>query len=224
MAFENLLSKLIAAIGRQEAIKYLGQDRPPAYDDVLHDGLVGSGEVVGTALGTTAGVLGGHAIGGVPGAVAGSVALGSLGHLAGGWAGHIGYLQGPLIKDIISHPENWTVDAAGAIVPVMPPAAAPPDANNSNDSGGQPVRRLSTKWDAVQPSSAGRSAAGFRPGVFDTGAPSLPFVTSTSTLGGVPGLLAEAGLTDPRYPGSPEPSGLPGLILQYLRSNASRSN
>lgn len=137
MAFENLFSKLVTAIGRHEAIKYLNQDRPPSYDDVLHDGLVGAGEVVGTALGTTAGYLGGRAVGGGLGATAGSIALGSLGHLAGGWAGHIGYLQGPLIKDIISHPQNWTVDAAGAIVPVMPAPAARSDASDLNGVDGR---------------------------------------------------------------------------------------
>lgn len=119
-----------------------------------HNGLVGSGEVVGTALGTTAGVLGGQAMAGVPGAIA-SGRLGLVGQ-SGGWAGHGAY-QGQAIKDIISHPQSWTVDAAGAIVPLMPIPAPPASGNHG----------------------ASRS----RSSVFDTGAPSLPFVTTFGPVG-----------------------------------------
>lgn len=73
MALENLLSKLITLVGKHEAIKYLNQFRPPSYGDVLHDGLVGSGQIAGNALGSAVGAFGGHAMGGVPGAAAGGM-------------------------------------------------------------------------------------------------------------------------------------------------------
>jgi hypothetical protein len=219
----NLFPKLIAQIAKIEANQYLDRYRPPSYDDVLHDGLVGSGEM----LGTTAGMVGGAAIGGLPGAIAGPGVLAPLGALAGGWVGHGAYHEGRLIKDIISHSENWTVDAAGAIVPVMPPSAAPSNTNYSNGSGTQPVRPSSPVRNSAQPSASGdQSTVGYRSSVFDTGAPPLSFVTSPSrdTPGGLPGLLAEAGFSDPRYPNSPTPGGLPRLILEYLRTDPSRSD
>lgn len=92
MAFENLIAKLIAQTGKWGAIKYLDKNGPPSYHDVLHDGLVQSGKTVGSTLGGAAGWWGGEAIGGIPGAIAGASTLGSLGHLAGGWAGHTAYL------------------------------------------------------------------------------------------------------------------------------------
>ena len=144
MAIDNLLTRLIAQAGTNEARNYLSShNAPPSYDDVLHDGLVGSGELLGTSLGTVAGGIGGGAIGGPFGAVAGRAVLAPAGALAGAWAAHGAYREGELIRNILSHPENWTVDAAGAIVPAMPAPNPPSDTENgANDADGGYLRRL----------------------------------------------------------------------------------
>jgi hypothetical protein len=128
MAIENLLTRLMTQVGKSELENYLvSRYAPPIRDDVLHDGLVGSGETLGGILGTTAGYLGGRAVAGPRGAIAGSTFLAPLGALAGGWAAHGAYRQGQLIQNILSQPENWSVDAAGAIVPVTPDPHPPSD-------------------------------------------------------------------------------------------------
>jgi len=124
MASGNLVTKVINMIAQSQAKKLaLSRYAAPRRGDVLHDGMVGSGETWGGILGGTAGWLGGQAVGGLPGAIAGSAALTAGGSLAGGWGAHGAYREGQLIGDILSNPQDWTVDAAGAIVPVMPPSA-----------------------------------------------------------------------------------------------------
>jgi hypothetical protein len=134
MAFGNLLARLIAMFGKGELAKALAQYDPPSRGDILHDGLVGAGKTWGGILGTAAGITGGEALGGPYGATAGAFALGSAGTLAGGWAAHGAYLQCLLINDILTHPEDWTVDAAGAIVPAAPKAENDPPRQNASRS------------------------------------------------------------------------------------------
>lgn len=132
MAFENLLARLVAMAGKGELSNRLSQFDPPSRGDILHDGLVGAGQTWGNVLGAAAGITGGQAVGGPYGAIAGGAALAPAGSLAGGWAAHGAYLQGLLIKDILTHPEDWTVDAAGAIIPAAPRTANDPPRQNAS--------------------------------------------------------------------------------------------
>ncbi|WP_340672441.1 hypothetical protein [Bradyrhizobium ottawaense] len=134
MAVNNLLVRLITMFGKGELSKTLAQYDPPSRGDILHDGLVGAGKTWGGILGTAAGITGGEAVGGPYGATAGALALAPAGTLAGGWAAHGAYLQGLLINDILTHPENWTVDAAGAIIPAPPKSANDPPRQNASRS------------------------------------------------------------------------------------------
>jgi hypothetical protein len=134
MAVDNLLLRLITMFGKGAASNRLSQYDPPSRGDILHDGLVGAGKTWGGILGTAAGITGGEAVGGPYGAAAGALALAPAGTLAGGWAAHGAYLQGLLINDILTHPENWTVDAAGAIVPATPTIANDPRRQSANHS------------------------------------------------------------------------------------------
>ncbi|WP_315796533.1 hypothetical protein [Bradyrhizobium sp. SZCCHNRI3043] len=206
MAAEKLIAKLINMIAQSQAKKEtLSRYAAPRRDDVLHDGMVGSGETWGGILGATLGGIGGEMVGGLPGAVAGSVALGTGGSLAGGWAAHGAYREGQLIREILSNPQDWTVDAAGAIVPVMPPAdrdAAP------RQGAARPSRMVdnssSLRWWA-QPDLETRSASGAaagRPGSF-------------------PGLIADTSNTSAMDPASLQSpaGGLLGMIQDYMRTH-----
>ena len=97
---------------------------------------------MGRYPGTAAGIMGGEAIGGSRGAAAGGVALGTAGALGGAWAAHGAYHEGQLIGNILSHPENWTVDAAGAIVPVTSAPNLSSDTDKSNDADVRYLRRV----------------------------------------------------------------------------------
>ncbi|WP_315756146.1 MULTISPECIES: hypothetical protein [unclassified Bradyrhizobium] len=198
MAAEKIIAKLINMIAQSQAKKKaLSRYAAPRRDDVLHDGMVGSGETWGGILGATLGGIGGEMVGGLPGAFAGSVALGTGGSLAGGWAAHGAY--------ILSTPQDWTVDAAGAIVPVMPPAdrdAAP------RQGAARPSRMVdnssSLPWWA-QPDLETRSASGAaagRPGSF-------------------PGLIAGTSNTSAMDPASLQSpaGGLLGMIQDYMRTH-----
>ena len=213
----NALPKLAAQIAKKAATRHLEIQGPPAYGDVLHDGLVQSGKTIGSALGGAAGWWGGRALGGPGGGVAGMTALGSLGRHAGGWAGHIAYLQGPVIKDILSHPDNFTVDAAGAIVPRLLPVSSTPDV--ASEVGTQLGRRQHGSTGMVQvaasPGEEGQS-------VFDTGASSIPFLRPTNGPGGLPDLLSEVSFIDPHSPAPPAPGGLLGLLQDTFRTNSAR--
>ncbi len=149
MAVDNLLVRLIAMFGKGTLSNRLSQYDPPSRGDILHDGLVGAGKTWGGILGTAAGITGGQAVGGPYGATAGALALGPAGNLAGGWAAHGAYLQGLLINDILTHPENWTVDAAGAIVPAMD--GGPPE--RASGSGPSFAGRFGN-WTASQAGTA----------------------------------------------------------------------
>lgn len=190
MAVDNLLVRLIAMFGKGAASNRLSQYDPPSRGDILHDGLVGMGKTWGGVLGTAAGITGGEAVGGPYGAAAGALALAPAGNLAGGWVAHGAYLQGLLIKDILTHPENWTVDAAGAIVPAMPTIATDPPRQSPNHSS-----------------------------VFDTGAPPLQSspAPKAGTNGvpmmssGMPGMDALKRV--------PQAGGLLGMIQDYMSNN-----
>lgn len=133
MVAENLIARLINIIAQGQTKKeLLSRYAPPSRGDVLHDGMVGSGKTWGGILGGAAGWAGGQAVGGLPGAVVGSTALGAGGSLAGGWAAHGAYREGQLIRDILSNPQDWTVDAAGAIVPVT--RQSPVESNRGDTS------------------------------------------------------------------------------------------
>ncbi|MCS3726494.1 hypothetical protein [Bradyrhizobium betae] len=191
MAVDNLLLRLTAMFGKGALSNRLSQYDPPSRGDILHDGLVGAGKTWGGILGTAAGITGGEAVGGPYGATAGALALAPAGNLAGGWAAHGAYLQGLLINDILTHPENWTVDAAGAIVPAMPAIAA----------------------DAPR-QSANRSS------VFDTGASPLQYSpASKARTGGVPTMISAVPGMDPLKP-APQAGGLLGMLQDYMRDNS----
>jgi hypothetical protein len=235
MAIDNLLARLIAQIGKSEVrSQLLSNFAPPSYDDVLHDGLVGSGQTLGGILGTTLGFLGGEAIGGPRGALAGSALLEPVGTLAGGWAAHGGYREAQLIGNILSHPENWTVDAAGAIVPVTPAPNPSSTLNESNDASARYLRRVPKTADSGSPPlpSGGATVPSPRSpqsGVGRVGedtAQPVRFLSSRqrNPLGeGMAGWRSSVGPTDPQYaaqPASPQRSGgLLGLLLDHLRDN-----
>jgi hypothetical protein len=189
MAVDNLLVRLIAMFGKGTLSNRLSQYDPPTRGDILHDGLVGAGKTWGGVLGTAAGITGGEAVAGPYGAAAGALALGPAGNLAGGWAAHGAYLQGLLIDDILRHPENWTVDAAGAIVPAMPTIAADPPRQSESRSS-----------------------------VFDTGAPAIQHSPAQSErTDGVPMNFGVPGMY-PLKP-APQAGGLPGMLQDYMRNN-----
>jgi hypothetical protein len=224
MAFDSLLARFIAQIGKNEANNHIvSHYGPPSRDDILHDGLVGAGETWGGILGTSAGILGGEAIGGPAGGIVGGAALGPAGTLAGGWSAHGAYLASILIRDILSHPENWTIDAAEAIVPVI----APPDKLNTTSSlearnpalaSSDPLSRTSPT-----PSQIGLRAMNSNqpsPSIFDRGATTtlpLPPASNQDVPGGLLGMMINAGVIDPSNPDQPAPGGLAGMILRPMR-------
>jgi len=59
------------------------------------------------------------------------------------------------------------------------------------------------------------------PSVFDTGTAPVAFLPASkqNSPGGLPGMMAEAGLIDPSNPDQPPPGGLPGLIQEWMRNN-----
>jgi len=190
MAVDSLLARLIAMFGKGTLSNRLSQYDPPSRGDILHDGLVGAGKTWGGILGTAAGIAGGEAVAGPYGAITGPVALGPAGNLAGGWAAHGAYHQGLLINDILRHPENWTVDAAGAIVPAMPTIATDPPRPSANRSS-----------------------------VFDTGAPPLAYSPAPDArTSGAPMTVAGMRGTDPLGP-VPQAGGLLGMLQDYMRDN-----
>ena len=222
MALDNLLTRLIAQIAKHEAksnlLSYYG---PPSRGDVLHDGLVGAGNTWGGILGTAAGAVGGEAAGGPRGAIAGSVALGTMGALGGAWAAHGAYREGQLIRDILSHPENWSVDAAGAIVPVMPAPNLLSNTNEPNDAGGADEHSPAALYTS-QSLQGGAGTVGQ-----NDSEPPVRFLGSRiqNPLGdGMADWNSSVDPSNPQYfaqpaPSQQQPGGLPGLMLDYLRDN-----
>jgi hypothetical protein len=244
MAGANFLARLIAHIAKVEGKKELSQYAPPSQGDILHDGLVGAGWTWGGILGSAAGVVGGEAVGGPLGGAAGGAALTPAGALAGGWAAHGTYREGQLIRDILSHPENWTVDAAGAIVPVTQDQSPASDANSPARAEPAPsgAARPATKAGLASsipapadPSSSvpasppaspqmrpGRANGDQpSPGVITTGALPIPQLPPTpqNKPGGLLGMMIDAGYIDPNNRNPPPAGGLAGLIQDYLRNN-----
>jgi len=237
MTVEELVARIIAQVGKKEAMNYvLSHYAPPRLDDVLHDGLVDSGSTIGSILGATAGVLGGGTIGGRPGAIAGGAILAPAGSLAGAWAAHGAYREGQVINNIITHPENWSVDAAGAIVPVLPDPDSSSTTNQPNDAGSQSVtpaqgdaatiaagesgpstrflasRRLNSNGEPITPwrfPSVGPSPS-TQPAASQAAHPDIPVSTPPTFQVGYPTIGPSNGAP---------PAGLAGLMAQYMRSN-----
>jgi hypothetical protein len=132
----------------------------------------------------------------------GDALLYPAGTLAGAWGAHEAYRAGQLIRDILSPPEKPTVDAAGAIEPVTQSPVAGSTALPQIDRGYL---------------NGGQSSTG----VFDTGAPPIPYLPSTlqDKPGGLLGMMIDAGQIDPSTSERPAAGGLPGLIHGYLRNN-----
>jgi hypothetical protein len=209
MAFENQLARLIAQIAKSESKKNLvSQYGPPLRDDILHDGLVRAGETWGGILGTAAGIVGGEAVGGPRGAILGGAVMYPPAALAGAWGAHGAYLEGHVIRNILSHPENWTVDAAGAIVPVTP-APTPPSSEGDLSRAGElhgPKTANSLPLSTTDP------------------IPHLPPRAPQSAPGGIPGLMASITGGNPSSPElQPPAGGLLRLIQEYMRNNAIES-
>ena len=123
----DLWKKSAEEIAKDQLEDYLLSKYGPRPDgDDFHDRFVKAGSSVGKLLGGTAGAR----IGGIPGGFAGAEA----GSLGGAWVANGTYRQGQLIKNILTHPENWTVDAAGAIVPVLPDTASTSNATEPNEA------------------------------------------------------------------------------------------
>ena len=148
-------------------------------------------------------------MGGRPGAMAGSLALGTAGTLGGAWAAHGAYREGQLIGNILSHPENWTVDAAGAIVPTPPAQNLSSDTDESN---GADLKYLQSGVGTV--------------GSNDSESP-VRFLGSRyqHPLGsGMTDWQSPVHSSDPLHSAQPAPSpqqpgGLLGLVLDHLRDN-----
>ncbi|CCE04618.1 hypothetical protein BRAS3843_110001 [Bradyrhizobium sp. STM 3843] len=219
----------------------LSRYAPPSRGDVLHDGMVGSGKTWGGILGGAAGWAGGQAVGGLPGAVVGSTALGAGGSLAGGWGAHGAYREGQLIRDILSNPQDWTVDAAGAIVPVTPqsPAASNQGDRDVPDMKGarapQPTPSMSSdpsgsaSWAAPSSTPAAwpwwaQPNLGVLPPAGLSGVPTAA-APPTHRPGGIPGMIADLTGRDVSDPTQSQPpaGGLLGMIQEYMRSNPAGS-
>jgi hypothetical protein len=267
----DLWKKSAEEVAKDQLEDYLLSKYGPRPDgDDFHDRFVKAGSSVGKFLGGAAGAR----IGGAPGGFAGAEA----GSLGGAWVANGAYRQGQLIKNILTHPENWTVDAAGAIVPVLPDPASASNATEPNEasasssipplqngaatigpSTGEPRTRFlgsrklnsfgepispwqfsvrigedpsGTGSPSVSPNNAGANPPTFQTGVGTIG-PSLgrppgsvfaappwqnPFGNG---VGNWPSSAAPAG---PLYTAQAasqydQPGGLPGMLLEYLRSN-----
>jgi hypothetical protein len=243
MPFENLLARLLAETAKSKAeAELLSQHGPPSRSDILHDGLVGVGKTWGGILGTTAGIMGGEAVGGPLGAIVGGAVLGPTGALAGGWGAHGAYFEGQLIQDILSHPEYWTVDAAGAIVPATQGSTFRSNENGSiragaqlqQSSGGPAASNELVRDSAVangpapsgQMGPVGSGSRQLSSRVFDAGAGSSSFnsYVPQNAPGGLPGLMASVMGNNPSNPmQEPPPGGLLGLIQEVMRHQALES-
>lgn len=230
MAFENVLTRLIAQIAKHEATKeILSEYGPPSRGDILHDGVVGAGETWGGILGSTAGITGGEALGGPPGAIAGGFGLGSTGALAGGWAAHGAYRAGEMVRDFLSHLENSTVGATGATTPATDSPALSPSirvvSSPYRDPLGSIVAGSKSAADDFSPQQRPQPVQKLQgaraPSVFDTGtSPAMLPSPAANEPRGLPGLMADAGLFDSSNPDQPPPGGLLGLIQGYMRNSA----
>src|SRR5579871_3690778 len=117
----DLAAKTAEEVAKDQLKEYLLREYGPRPDgDELHDSFINAGSTIGGELGGLVGRIGGRA---------GKIAGAGAGAVGGAWTANGVYREGQLIKNIFTHPENWTVDAAGAIVPVLP------DPNSSNTNG-----------------------------------------------------------------------------------------
>jgi hypothetical protein len=239
------LARSIVEIGKNEAKSdLLSAYGPPSRDDFLHDAFVRAGGMLGGLLGGGVGGMAGTAMGSPLAGAAAGVALMPPAALAGAWAAHGTYLQGLLAKDIVTHPENWTVDAAGALVPVTQPPTNGDSSTGARTLSGFP--KTSTIGSSAPPIDGpaandvfvrdSAAAAGVpsrrnvfeygfpevnsaRPSVFDTGTSPVPS-TPQNGAGGLPGMIASQAGIDPSNPNAAPPAGgLLGLIQEYMRND-----
>jgi hypothetical protein len=199
----NPWTKSAAEAVKGQVDDYLLSKYGPRLDgDPFHDGFVKAGGRVGKSLGGFIGKRLGK-IGESTGERAGS--------LAGAWVANGTYREHQLIKDIVTHPENWTVDAAGAIVPVYADPASLPDATDSKASNARPFFSPLEKGVGLVGSSLGPPPGS----VFATPAWENPFGNG---IGEWPSSIASAGpLYAPQQAG--RPGGLPGALFENLRDN-----
>lgn len=241
MAFENFLTRFVTPIAKAGTKDCLASHHaPPAFGDIVHDGLVSSGQTWGGIFGGAVGTVAGEMLAGPYGAAAGGLAGTAAGAVAGGWAGHGAYRQGQVINNILTHPSNWTVDAAGAIVPVMEPNDARPATGQAEFEDGMvaplpppsrstPLDNITAQpnaapppWQTLPPLSAGTPQARHS-SLLATRAPPVAYLPPApqDKAGGILGMLIDAGHFDPANPDRPAPGGLPGFIQEYLRNNPS---
>jgi hypothetical protein len=115
--------------------------------------------------------------------------------------------------------------------PVRSPAWNDPFVRDSAAAAGIPGRNNVFEYGLPEPGSVQPPlmAPGATRGAGYIGAavaPPIPFIPAVpdSAPGGIPGLMIEAGQTDPLNPNAPPPGGLAGLIQEYLRNNHRDSN
>ena len=197
----SLWTRSAEEVAKDQIEEYLLRNYGPRPDSEFHGGLVKAGSSVGKLLGGLAGKRVGGYAGGALGAEAGA--------LGGAWAAHGAYREGQLIKNILTYPENWTVDAAGAIVLVMPAPNPPSDTEDSaNDADGGYLRRLP------------KVTGGPSPATPPSTPPQGPLSLNDAHLEYLRRLNAHR--SEAPYgmqPAPPEPPGGPGMLLEYLRSN-----
>lgn len=80
-----------------------------------------------------------------------------------------------------------------------------------------------SRWPSLPQMGLGRPSSNQpSPRVFDTGAPPIPYVSSSQgKIGGLPGMIASRAGLDPSNPNEPvpPPGGLPGLLLEWMHNN-----
>lgn len=216
----NLWTRLADDVGKDQIEDYLLSNYGPHPDGGFHDRFVKAGSSAGKLLG---GLAGGR-IAGPPGGFVGAEA----GSPGGAWLANGAYRGGQVVGDIVTHPENWTVDAAGAIAPVMPAPATLPDTDSAKDADGRYLVRLPRAADG--PSLAPDDIAVQR-GVGmigpSSGAPpiGLPDMRSQNPFAnGIGRWSSSVAPAAPLYAAPPaaptdRPRGLPGMLLDYLKNN-----
>jgi hypothetical protein len=118
-------------------------------------------------------------------------------------------------------------DAKGMMVQDSAASAGVPSRNNVFEYGfpaSNPTQPSIGGGPAAQPAPpTGHDMNGYQPSrsVFDTGAPAIPYLppASQNIMGGIPGMMEEAGLFDSLNPDQSAPGGLLGLLQEWMRNN-----
>jgi hypothetical protein len=163
-----------------------------------------------------------------------------------GWAAHGAYREGQLIGDILSNPQDWTVDAAGAIVPVIRElpvvpnreVAAVPDMKKSRAPQPAPSMSIdpssSASRAALSPTTAavpwwtqsylGAPSAGTKSVDESGGISVVPRAPAPVPYrpGGIPAMLAAVTGGDESDPSQFQPpaGGPLGMIQDYMRAHS----